>query len=209
MRAIHPATPAQRAAAALAAVVAGLPLEALAWRSPLLPLLRHPDTETLHFVHHFDFRPAHNRYLPYMARIPLSPFWASLAREPRGSLRIAEAPFHFESYDWDAPRQERVSGQVVLPGYVSGLCVAQRPGETPLDPAFRFANAVHLASAAELAARRIDYVVWQKPYPQVFAGKPVTIGADLAACEGVLRARFGAPAYEDAALVAFRLPPAR
>ena len=30
-------------------------------------------------------------------------------RQPAGSLRIAAAPFYFESYDWDAPRWEAVS----------------------------------------------------------------------------------------------------
>jgi hypothetical protein len=182
-----------------------LPLVALAWPSPLWPMLRHPNTETLHFVYHFDFRPAHNPYLPYMARIPLSPFWSTLSARSPGTVRIAAAPFHFESFNWDAPRWERISRQTVLPGYLSGLCVDSRPGETPLASAFRFRNAVHLASQAELERQRIDYVVWQKPYAQTVDGEPQTIGADTAACDAAIRARFGAPAYEDAALVAFRL----
>ena len=69
-------------------------------------------------------------------------------------------------------------------------------------------NAVHLADAAALAAHRIDYVVWQKPFVQTGRGRPEPIGRDTAHCEAALRARFGTPSYEDDALVAFRLPPA-
>jgi hypothetical protein len=143
-----------------------------------------------------------------MEKIPLSPFWASLAALPRGSLRIAAAPFYFESYDWDAPRWERISGQSVIPGFLTGLCLQNRPGEVPQTPAFRFRNAVHLADSAALAAHHIDYVVWQKPFVQTGRGHPENIGAPTAHCEPVLRARFGAPEFEDATLIAFRLPPA-
>ena len=86
------------------------------------------------------------------------------------------------------------------------MCVDGRGGEVPATPAFRFANAVHLADASALAAHRIDYVVWQKPFVQTGRGRPEPIGQDTAHCEAALRARFGAPAYEDDALVAFRLP---
>lgn len=187
----------------LTAAAALLPGAALAAQSPLWPLLRYPNTETLHFIHHFDFRPARNPYLPYMASIPLSPFWAGLATRPPGSVRIAAAPFYFESYNWDAPRWERLSRQVVVPGFLTGLCVDARAGETPDTPAFRFRNAVHLGNAAELTQKRIDYIVWQKPYVQTVDGRPKQVGADTAHCEGALRARFGPPVYEDAALVAF------
>jgi hypothetical protein len=203
------AAPAQRARNAAAILVALAPAAALAIDTPLVDLERYPNAQTLHLVYHVDFRPERNPYLPYMAKIPLSPFWARLAREPRGSLRIAAAPFYFESYDWDAPRWESTSGQTVIPGFLTGLCVAARPGEVPRSPAFRFANAVHLADAAELAAHRIDWVVWQKPFVQTGRGHPEAIGRDTAHCEAALRARFGAPAYEDDVLVAFRLPESR
>lgn len=188
-----------------AAVVAALPCVGLAAQSPLLPMLRQPNGETQHFVHHFDFRPDHNAYLPHMAEIPLSPFWATLAAEPAGSLRIAVAPFYFESYDWDAPRWEAVSGQAVVPGYLWGLCVDARFGEVPPERAFRFANAVHLADAAALARKGIDYVVWQKPYQRVVAEQTATVGAETAKCEVALRARYDAPAFEDGMLIAFRV----
>jgi len=85
------------------------------------------------------------------------------------------------------------------------LCVDQRSGELPADRVFAFSNAVHLADERSLAQKRIDYVVWQKPYARDNAGRRQTVGDDTAACEGVLRTRFGKPAFEDAALIAFRV----
>ena len=190
-----------RAAAALMAV---LPLVALAVQSPLVPLLRHPNAQTVHFVHYLDFRADHNPYLPHIESIPMSPFWATLAAQPAGTLRIAAAPFYFESYDWDAPRWERASRQTVIPGFLTGLCVDRRWGEVPQAPEFRFRNAVHLADTAALAEHGIDYVVWQKPY--VPLGRPGSMGGETAHCEAALRARFGTPAFEDSHLVAFHLP---
>ena len=182
---------------------AGVPLAALAATTPLAPMLRHPNLQTLHFAYYFDFRPERNPYVPLLDVIPLSPFWTSLAAHPPGSLRIAAAPFYFESYNWDAPRWERLGRQGVVPALLTGLCVHRRWGEVPRDPNFRFTNAVHLADDAALATRRIDYVVWQKPYP--IAGAKDLFGADTAHCEAALREKFGAPAYEDAYLLAFRL----
>jgi len=200
------AAPGRGARNTAAVVVCLAPAAALAIDTPLTEIARHPNAQADHLVYHVDFRPERNPYLPYMAKIPLSPFWARLAAEPRGSLRIAAAPFYFESYDWDAPRWERTSGQTVIPGFLTGLCVDARAGEVPRSPAFRFDNAVHLADPAALVAHRVDWVVWQKPFVQTGRGRPEPIGAATAHCEAALRARFGAPSYEDDALVAFRLP---
>jgi len=189
-----------------AMAVALVPAVALAVQTPLRPLLSRPNGETLHFLYHFDFRPGRNPYPPYMAGIPLSRFWEDLASRPAQSVRIAAAPFYFESYDWDAPRWERIARQRVIPGFLTGLCVDERPGETPDTPAFRLRNAVHLGDAEEIARKRIDYVVWQKPYTRLTQGRPSVVGADTAQCEAALRARFGAPVYEDAVLAAFKPP---
>jgi len=200
------ATPVTGARLVLAAGVAALPCAALTLESPLPAMLRYPSTQTDGLVYYMDFRPAKNPFLPYLEAIPLSPFWQSLAERPAGSVRIAAAPFYFESYNWDAARWERVSRQSVLPGYLTGLCVDQRAGEVPQSPLFDFRNAVHLADDKSLARRKIDYVVWQKPYLQTSSGKPEAIGADTAHCEATLRARFGAPTFEDPDLIAFRVP---
>jgi hypothetical protein len=199
-----PPTPSRRV---LALSALALPFVLLLFDSPLLPLLRHPNSQTQHLVNYIDFRPDKNPYLPQFDAVPLSPFWASLAQLPPGSVRIAAAPFYFESYDWDAPRWERLGRQVVIPGYLTGLCVPRRSGELPRDPRYRFANAVHLADAMDLAAKAIDYVAWQKPYRLNVAGHIESIGTDTAACETVLRERFGPPHYEDSHIIVFPVAP--
>ncbi len=82
----------------------------------------------------------------------------------------------------------------------------RRGGELPRDPRYRFANAVHLTDAADLAAKAIDYVVWQKPYRLNVAGHIESIGADTAACENVIRDRFGTPSFEDSHIIVFPVP---
>jgi hypothetical protein len=187
----------------LALLVIALPVVLLAVQSPLLPLLRHPNAQTQHLVNYIDFRPDKNPYLPQFDAMPLSPFWARLAARPAGTVRVAAAPFYFESFDWDAPRWERLSGQTVIPGYLTGLCVQHRSGELPQDPRYRFANAVHLADAQALAEKRIDYVAWQKPYVLRVAGHSDAIGNDTASCEDALRAKFGRPEFEDSHIIVF------
>jgi hypothetical protein len=202
----HIAAPPTTGRRALAAGVAALPIFVLAAQSPLAPMLRHPNGQTVHMMYQFDFRPEKNPFLQRFDLMPLSPFWQSLAARPAGSVRIAAAPFYFESYDWHAPRWELRSRQTVLPGYLAGFCTDRRWGEVPQSPMFNFRNAVHLADDAALARQRIDYVVWQKPYVQTAHGRSETIGADTAHCESALRAKFGPPAFEDSTIIAFRVP---
>ncbi len=188
-----------------AAGILTLPCLALGAQSPLLTTLPHPNTHTLHGLHYFAFRADKNLFLTRLEMIPLSLFWSSLAERPAGTVRIAAAPFHFESFNWDAPRWQRLSRQTVLPGYLTGLCVDSRRGETPQRLAFRFDNAVHLANGGSLMRQRIDYGVWQKPFTLTERGRRDTVGEDTAHCETVLRSKFGSPAFEDATLIAFHI----
>jgi hypothetical protein len=162
----------------------------------------------LHF--HFDFRPREPDAPPsYVEQIPLSRYWKALGDEaPRGTYRIAAAPFYFESYYWDGHRWEKLARQRVVPGFLTGLCIDSRFGEVPRSPAFRFANAVHLADADALARAGIDYIAWQKPYrhPSNLVAQPMS--SDIAHCEPVLRSRFPV-VYEDELLVVFRAPASR
>ena len=133
--------------------------------------------------------------------IPDSALWRILSRQSPGSLRIAVAPFYFESFNWNAPEWERESGQVVIPAYLTGFCVDWRWGEVPTRLPFAFRNAVHLSDAREMAARGIDLVVWQRPYVR---GTDL-MGEDTQHCEATLRERFGVPWYEDDAVMAFAI----
>ena len=195
------------AATGIAGTVASLPVIARAATTPLAPVLAQPNGNSLHLLYEFDFRPAHNPLVAHMSAIPLSPWWTGLAARPRASLAIAVAPFPVESAGWDAPRWQRLSRQVILSGFLSGICPTARVNEVPDDARFAFRNAVHLADARALAARSVDYVVWQKPYRYVARGIDVTVATDLAACGPALLDRFGAPAYEDEWLAVYALPP--
>lgn len=190
---------APRVAPAAAGVGGALALGLLVATSPVREWWERPNRHALHMQYYFDFRADRNPYGPHLAAIPDSPYWRSLARYPRDSLRIAVAPFQFESFEWNAPAWERASGQVVLPAYLSGLCVDWRWGEVPAGPQFAFRNAVRLADAHDVAAKAIDFVAWQKPYRR---GTDL-VGEATQQCEAALRERFGAPVYEDAALVVF------
>lgn len=195
---------APRATFAAAGVAGAAACVVLLATSPAREWWERPNANALHMQYYFDFRPGRNPYLPHLDRVPDSAFWRLLARRPPGSVRVAVAPFYFESFNWNAPEWERESGQMLIPAYLSGFCVDWRWGEVPRGPRFAFRNAVRLGSTREIAARGIDLVVWQKPYVR---GTDL-VGEETLHCEAVLRERFGAPVYEDAALLAFAVRPA-
>lgn len=202
---------AQRAPPAIARVLAmailGFPALALAAQSPLRDIFYYPNSNIADPYFYFDFRPAHNPFPGIFKRYaPLSAFWSQLPAAAPGSLRIAGAPFNFESISWDAPRWERIGRQRVVPAYLSGLCIDKRFGEPPRDARFRFRNAVFLADESELVRKKIDMISFQKPYVVTLDdGRKIFIGEETRQCEGALRTRFGSPTYEDDKLVVFTL----
>ena len=189
----------------LVAVIAAVPLVALAVTTPLAPVLTHPNANSLHSLYEFDFRPERNPIIAHMQPIPLSPWWATLAAQAPSSLGLAVAPFPEGSAGWDAPRWQRSSHQRILSGFLTPLCASARETEVPDDTRFAFRNAVHLGDAAALATHRVDYVVWQKPYRYIGGGIDVVVAADVAPCGPALRAYFGAPAYDDEWLAVYRV----
>jgi hypothetical protein len=183
-------------------VVAGYYL----YLSPLHALTAYPNSHMTHSWFQFDFRRDHNKHAGYMEQtLPQSSFWGSLAGRPAGSLRIAVAPFYFESYFWDAPRWERESRQRVVPAFMEGYCTRGRLGEVPRNGRFRFRNAVHLAQpgGTEPAA---DWLVFTRPIEGFSRSEWGRREIEWsAACLERVRAQLGPPAYGDAALTAFRL----
>lgn len=174
--------------------------------SPLLRTLEKPNSNTLHSVFRFDYRLPENLIDRYQQDFPVSPFWRQLAELPADTVKIAAAPFSFESTHWDAVRWEQISGQRVMPGFLTGLCVSQRAGEVPAGRGFKFRNAGYLADEQDLLARGFNYVVYQKPFSvMTYQGKK-SFGEDTADCEAVLRQRYPATIYEDEWLVVFTVP---
>ncbi len=122
--------------------------------SPLQKTLVKPNSNTLHSVFRFDYRQHENLIYRYQQDFPVSIFWQDLARLPADSVKIAVAPFSFETNHWDAARWEKISRQRVMPGYFTGLCVDQRAGEVPAGQGFRFRNVGYLADQQDLLQAR-------------------------------------------------------
>jgi hypothetical protein len=184
-----------------------LPAIVLIPDSPLKDSLRRTNSNTLHSYFQFDYRKNQPGSVKEKmeSRIPLSPWWATLADKPRESLLIAAAPFYNFSPKWDAPRWEKLGRQRVIPGYLTGLCVDRREGELPEDGRFTMRNSVYLGDERDLALKRISLIAFQKPYLDRHGKEPVVIGADVAHCLDVLRTRFGNPDYEDDKIAVFSL----
>ncbi len=169
--------------------------------SPQPSLLRHPNSNTLHYLYQFDYRARHNPVVAAFNTVPLSPFWATLATRPAGSVTVALAPFRFESYAWRGPLWEGASRQWVIPAYLSGGCEQWLYGEVPPDRRFAFRNAVHLTDGEQLRARAVDYVAFQRN-SQVLDIQ--SRWRTVPACEAWLRQRFGPPVFEDAELLVWK-----
>jgi len=196
------ATRATGAGRPLAWAMVGLPVAALAAQSPLQPLYATPNSYTTDPWFYFDFRPGRDAYgKAFDALVPISPFWATLRDAPAGSMRIAFAPFRFESTSWDAPRLEARTGQRIVPGILNRMCLDRE--ELPQSPRFRFRNVVYLGDDDAIARQRVDLIVLQKPIAYVFEGKPGIAGEDMTECAAALAARLGAPRYDDAFVTVF------
>lgn len=189
----------------MATAILFMPPLFLAFQSPLANMLRYPNNNLTHSVYSFDFRPDHNPILKWLTKnVPLSSFWTQLAVLPRDSLRIAVAPFYYESFNWDAPRWEFFSGQTIIPAYLNGLCVDWHLGEIPNTERFKFRNAVFLNDQESLAKHKIDLIAYQKPYTVKENNNLLRIiGRDTSNCEAAMRIRFGLPQYEDDKIIVF------
>jgi hypothetical protein len=98
-----------------------------------------------------------------------------------------------------------VSHQVVIPGFLTGLCTPWRWGEVPVSPQFRLRNAVHLADRDALKRAGIDRVAWQRPFAGPVRAEYAVTGSDADRCEAALRRTFGTPVYADHLLVVFEV----
>jgi hypothetical protein len=166
--------------------------------TPYPDVLRRPNSYAQHSVFQFDYRRDRNPIPDIFLEFPASAFWATLSHEPRGSIVVAVAPFQYSSYLWPAPRWEESSGQRVIPAFVWGACEQTRKGEIPPDSRFRFRNAVHIVAPREQIARRAQYLAFYR--------NGGVRGTDaMPECEQWMRQRFGAPYYEDAALIAWKM----
>lgn len=179
----------------------------LAVQSPVFAMLHDPNSYTLHTLYQFDFRPGHNAIRKHLDTFTQSDYWQRLRTRPANSMRIAVAPWFFESYDWPAPRWERSGKQRVIPGFLTGFCLPQRRGEPLQDDRFKFQNGVFLNEVKHV--KRIDVLIFQKPYiPHPSVATNYTSEKIPAICASKLIAELGGPDYEDDTIFVFLLSPA-
>ena len=174
------------------------------WHTSVHPaLLRHPNSNALHYYFQFDYRPQKNPVVEAFDAIRPPAFWPGLKALPAGSVTVALAPFRFDSGAWLGPAWESASHQRVIPGFLSGACGPWFFGEVPPDARFALRNAVHLSDAAALLRKRVDYVAFDRRFTVLDAQ-----GVKRAApeCEAWMLQRFGRPFFEDAEMIVWRSP---
>jgi hypothetical protein len=189
-------------ATALGAIMLFYVMSTPSWR-----LIARPNSQMTHSLLQFDFRPGHNRVEDYQREhLESSPFWVQLAAMPSDSLRIAVAPFYFETYNWDAPNWERASHQRVFPAYLNGYCLKKRFGEVPRNARFRFSNVFYLDGLTDAGMNRPDWLVYNRPFIGFSKGRDgQMVGEETLHCLEQLREQLGRPDYEDELLLAWNL----
>ncbi len=175
-------------------------------QSPVWELVQRPNSNANHSRFQFSFRAEQNKIIDYQKTVPLSPFWTMLGEHPTNSLRVAVAPFYFETYNWDGPRWESTSGQRVLPAYLLDYCVKRRWGEVPANDRYRFRVAHYAADLVVGADTQVDWLVYTKPFRGNVNGKKYgSVGGDTRHCLRQLRKDLGPPEYRDKYLIAYNL----
>ncbi|VAW42330.1 hypothetical protein MNBD_GAMMA01-1104 [hydrothermal vent metagenome] len=169
------------------------------FNSPMFGLIKSPNSNINHSKYIFDFRDDKNKIRQHLLKRPVSNFWSTLSKSPL-KFKIAVAPWYFESYNWDSPIWEGISKQLVLPGYLDGLCVNNRAGEVPNNQRFRFKNVAYLADPIDIASRNIYYIVYQKTSRFNFKN----LYKNLDSCTDELINIYGKPFFEDELIMVFK-----
>ncbi len=175
------------------------------YQSPLQTMLLRPNSNSLHAAYQFDYREDHNLVTRYQKDVPVSPFWQTLSALPPDSVRVAATPFSFESHRWDAARWEQLSGQRVMPGFLTGFCGGFWWGEVPNDGRFQFHNVAYLSDPRDMQQRGFDLLVYQKPFKLPGEDETHSLALTAESCQPKIREQFGKPLFEDNWLVVFAL----
>lgn len=168
--------------------------------SPVVDFIKQPSSTINHKVFIYEFRDGKNAFYNHISKRKTSAFWDTLSDTPY-KYNITVAPWYFESYNWDAPIWEKISHQFILPGYLTGLCIEQRPGEVPNNKQFKFKNVSYLADKSDLTQREIDFIVYQKSFRLNF-NNPYS---KLDDCINTLKNNYGQPFFEDELIVVYKL----
>jgi hypothetical protein len=164
-----------------------------------------PNSFTNHAV--FQYYPyfdvERNPYKRILSR-PVSPFYTELGRQPASSLRIVEAPWHYEWHYNLYPLYQSVHRQRVIIGFLTKDPPYPSGELPPFDRRFRFSNLVHLEDRPDVCAHRIDRIVFHKDLQREL-DLPANEGfsKDLSRLIPEYRRDYGPPVFEDDTLIVF------
>ena len=155
-----------------------------------------------HIEHHIDYVRRHNEVADYFDRQPVPDFYRELARRPKGSAPIIEAPFNFDApYNRLAPLA-LIHHQPEMVGFLGPLCLDNTHyGEVPRDPRFRFRKFIYLDDVAAVRASGARYITLDLDQ---LHGQPF---AQAGRCRAALTRLYGEPRVEDSRLAVFDLRP--
>ncbi len=176
---------------------------------PLPRVLARPNNWTNHGWFQYAYGPA-----PLDWRCPpeVPRFYRELARLPPERLRLLEAPWWHASENVYFPCYQRVHRQYMAIGFVApreraaSASALPRAAELPLlapGAPFRFRNFVHVSDEDGLRRRAIRYVVFHRSLEAEMGVDSPDYQVDIAPWIADYRSHYGAPVYEDGALVVF------
>ncbi|MEN9559477.1 MAG: hypothetical protein RLZZ502_688 [Pseudomonadota bacterium] len=167
-------------------------------------ILRYPNAYQSHSLYQMDWRHGHNPIVKFMSQFPRSPFWLTLAKEPRGSIRIAAGPYAFESYHNIFHSWQQLSRQHIMPARLQGYCFPVSYGES-IDARFPFRNQWQADDLATLQKQHIDYVVLAKPQTMRWDTHVYPSSAPIDKCIQFFDARLGMRHFEDESIVVYKV----
>lgn len=175
----------------------------LLYFGPLAEIYYRPNNWTNHGM--FQYAYARDTLWAYGFLKPpeVSAFYHQLARLPRESVRIVEAPSYYEWQKNAYPNYQRLHGQRMFVGMVDDVRPAPRVGELPLArQGLHFSNFIHVADHVGLLRRGITFVVFHKDFASEVPGATFE-RVDVKRWVEHYRRVYGAPSYEDRHLVVF------
>lgn len=202
-----------RLPAAAAWTALALALLALFWAGPWRGTYGRLNNWTSHAIYQYTY--SDDSPYSYERRPPHIPeLYRQLAKEPPGSLTLAEAPFYTEWHNNPLPYYQEVHRQRVVSGMLGGACDRRAVNFLPEGGAhLALRNTVDVARHSDLLRHGVDIVIFHKNMYQEMPRFRKNVArvpssnlppeSGLARCLPRYRRVLGKPFYEDDALVAF------
>jgi hypothetical protein len=157
-----------------------------------------------HLRYQFDYDPAHNPYVLQVPQVPPPEFYRELAKRPRGSVTLIEAPWRLESHFNALSLYQDVHHQLIRIGFTTPVCGVRDFGEYPAArTGMKMREFVQLDAVLGGDFENADYLVMH-----VNPGSTASVPPewpDVVQCLPAITKRLGAPIYRDERIVVFDL----